>query len=133
MKARYEAAEASARVSEAFTGASDEMENVGRAIERAEERTEEMEARSAALDELRESGALDDVLSDKDDIDRELESLHGDREVEAELETLRAEMGKSSGNGASEEDVEVSDAESEVADAEVEAELENLKEEERES
>jgi phage shock protein A len=133
MKARYEAAEASARVSEAFTGASDEMENVGQAIERAEERTEEMEARSAALDELQESGALDDVLSDKDDIDRELESLHGDREVEAELETLRAEMGKSSGNGASEEDVEVSDAESEVADAEVEAELENLKEEERES
>jgi phage shock protein A len=73
------------------------------------------------------------VLSDKDDIDRDLESLHGDREVEAELETLRAEMGESSGNGASEEDVEVSDAESEVADAEVEAELENLKEEERES
>jgi len=134
-------AEASARVSEAFTGASDEMENVGRAIERAEERTEEMEARSAALDELQASGALDDVLSDKDDIDRELEGLRGDREVEAELETLRAEMGKSdaNGGGASAEEVTTADAEDadvsepDVSDAEVEAELENLKEEERDS
>ncbi len=39
MKARYQAAEASARVSEAFTGAGDTMADVHRSIERATERT----------------------------------------------------------------------------------------------
>jgi phage shock protein A len=92
MKARYEAAEASARVSEAFTGVGDTMEDVGRALERASERTERMEARAAALEELEESGQLENVLDDGDDIDRELDRLSTERSVEYELESLRAEM-----------------------------------------
>ncbi len=93
MKARYEAAEASSTVSEAMTATGEEFEDVGRAIERAEEQTEDMEARSAALDELHESGAFDNVLSDKDSIDRELEELSTDSGVEAELETLKSDVG----------------------------------------
>jgi phage shock protein A len=141
MKARYEAAEASARVSEAMTGASDEMSDISRTIERAQERTQDMEARSAALDELQESGALESELSDKSKLDRELEQLSTEGEVESELETLKSEMGDS------EEDTEESAAEAEaeaqaddvdpaevdppdVDEREVEAELEQLKEEE---
>ncbi|MBV0925352.1 PspA/IM30 family protein [Halomicroarcula limicola] len=92
VKARYEAAEASARVSEAFTGVGDTMADVGRAIERATERTERMEARAAALEELEESGQLESVLDDSDDIDRELDRLSNEKAVEYELETLRKEM-----------------------------------------
>ncbi|WP_424002439.1 PspA/IM30 family protein [Haloarcula salina] len=92
MKARYEAAEASARVSEAFTGAGDTMADVHRSIERATERTERMEARAAALEELEESGDLESVLDEGDSIDRELDRLSSERAVDNELETLRAEI-----------------------------------------
>ncbi|GGN91351.1 MULTISPECIES: PspA/IM30 family protein [Haloarcula] len=92
MKARYEAAEASARVSEAFTGVGDTMADVNRSIERATERTERMEARAAALEELEESGQLESVLEEGDDIDRELDRISNERAVEYELETLREEM-----------------------------------------
>ncbi|MBV0900304.1 PspA/IM30 family protein [Haloarcula salina] len=92
MKARYEAAEASARVSEAFTGAGDTMADVHRSIERATERTERMEARAAALEELEESGDLESVLDEGDSIDRELDRLSSERAVDNELATLRAEV-----------------------------------------
>ena len=146
MKARYEAAEASARVSEAVTGAGEEMEDVSRAIERAEERTEEMEARAAALDELRESGALENSLSDKSELDRELEALSTDSAVDTELETLKAEMG--AGEAETEADVgeatdgdldeqtgsdldaELEELDAEVTSEDIDKELEGLKEEE---
>jgi phage shock protein A len=92
MKARYEAAEASARVAEAFTGVGDTMEDVSRSLERAAERTEQMEARAAALEELEETGALESVLDEGDSIDAELDRLSNERAVEYELETLRAEL-----------------------------------------
>jgi phage shock protein A len=92
VKARYEAAEASARVSEAFTGVGETMADVSRSIERATERTERMEARAEALEELEESGQLENVLSEGDDIDRELDRLSSERSVENELATLRAQL-----------------------------------------
>jgi len=51
------------------------MTDVNRAVERAAERTEQMEARAAALEELEASGALDDVLAEGDDIDREFRTV----------------------------------------------------------
>ncbi|WP_377077070.1 PspA/IM30 family protein [Natronoarchaeum sp. GCM10025703] len=53
LKARHEAARASARVAESFSGVGGDLTDVNRAIERATERTEQMEARAAALEELR--------------------------------------------------------------------------------
>jgi len=93
VKARYEAAEASARVSEAMTGVGETMGNVGHALERATERTERMEARAAALEELEQTGQLETVLDEGDDIDRELDRLSTERSVEAELDTLRSQVG----------------------------------------
>jgi len=92
VKARYEAAEASARVSEAFTGVGTTLDDVGRTMERATERTERMEARAAALEELEETGQLENVLEEGDDIDRELDRLSTERSVENELDTLRAKL-----------------------------------------
>ncbi len=139
MKARYEAAEASTRVSEAVTGAGEEMENVSRTIQRAEEQTEEMEARSAALDELRESGDLENAISDKSQLDRELEDISTDNAVDTELETLKSEMGaetetetESADNGdtstGADLDAELDELDAETSDGEVDTELEELKE-----
>ncbi|WP_254831855.1 PspA/IM30 family protein [Haloglomus salinum] len=137
MKARYEAAEASARVSEAMSGVGDEMEETARAIERARDRTDEMEARAEAMDELQETGAFDDALSDEDELDRELREMRSDSEVEAELETLKAESGRGSTEveSAPEEPPAGEDADetTDAADPELEAELADLKEEDEET
>ena len=93
LKARHGAAEASARVAEAFTGAGGDMADVNRAIERATERTEQMEARAAALEELEASGALDDVLAEGDEIDRELDRRSTEQRVDRELDQLKTQLG----------------------------------------
>ena len=59
IKAQYSAAEAQVKISESVSGISEEMADIGTSIERAESKTEEMKARSAALDELIEQGTLD--------------------------------------------------------------------------
>jgi len=51
-----------------------------------------MEARAAALEELAETGQLESVLDEGDDIDRELDRLSTERSGESELDTLRAEL-----------------------------------------
>jgi phage shock protein A len=133
MKARYEAAEASTRVSEAMTGAGEEMSEIDRTIERAAERTRDMEARSAALDELQERGALSG-LGEGDELDRELEALHVESTVEGELETIKNDVGETDGADEVEGDeVVIDEAAVEppaVDDDEVDAELERLREEE---
>ncbi len=91
IKATYTAAEAQTRINEAFSGISEEMGDVGMAIQRAEDKTLQMQARAGAVDELISSGALDDASSINrgDDISRELDSLSSQSDVEAELAALK--------------------------------------------
>jgi phage shock protein A len=93
IKAQYSAAEAQVRIGEAATGVGEEMADVGLAIQRAKDKTEQMQARAAAVDELVESGALEDFTSDKTQLDRELEALSAEGSVDAELERMKAELG----------------------------------------
>ncbi len=92
IKATYTAAEAQTRINEALSGVGDEMGDVGQAIQRAEDKTAQMQARAGAIDELIASGALDDVTAPGggDDIARELDALSSDSDVEAELARLKA-------------------------------------------
>ncbi len=92
IKATYTAAEAQTKINEAFSGISEEMGDVGMAVQRAEDKTAQMQARAGAIDELIASGARDDAssLNRGDDIARELEAMSSDSQVEAELEALRA-------------------------------------------
>jgi phage shock protein A len=96
MKAQYSAAEASVRINEAATGIGDKMHETGLAIERARERTEEMQARAAAMDELVEAGTLEDLTGGRTDLDRELSAMASDQQVESELARLKAELGTGS-------------------------------------
>src|SRR5581483_9105197 len=72
IKAQYSAAEAQVRIGEAATGLGRNMEDVGLAVQRAKDKTEQLQARAAAVDELTTSGALTDFTSTDDDIDRQL-------------------------------------------------------------
>ena len=60
-----------------MSGIGEEMGDVGLAIQRAEDKTAQMQARAGAIDELIASGALDDVspVNGGDDITRELEAM----------------------------------------------------------
>ena len=91
IKATYTAAEASTRINEAMSGIGDEMGDVGQAIQRAEDKTAQMQARAGAIDELIASGVLDDAssLNRGDDIARELEAMSSQSDVEAELARLK--------------------------------------------
>ncbi len=93
IKAQYSAAEAQVKVTESVTGISEEMADVGLAVQRAEEKTENMKARSAALDELLESGTLTD-LSGGDEIEKELAKVKAQSTVDDELAKMKAEMKK---------------------------------------
>lgn len=66
-------------------------EEIDRAIERATDEVEEMQARSAALEELEGDGALDDGR-ETEKLDRELDAGATDSDVEAELETIRKNL-----------------------------------------
>jgi phage shock protein A len=92
IKATYTAAEAQTKINEAMSGIGEEMGDVGMAIQRAEDKTAQMQARAGAIDELIASGALDDAssLNNGDDITRELEAMSSQSDVEAELAKLKA-------------------------------------------
>ena len=106
IKATYTAAEAQTRINEAFSGISEEMGDVGLAIQRAEDKTAQMQARAGAIDELLASGALEDHVSGGTDyIQAELDKLGAGAGVESELARMKGEIAASApkqieGNGA---------------------------------
>ena len=100
IKATYSAAEAQTKINEAFAGISSELGDVGLAVQRAEDKTAQMQARAGAIDELVASGALEDVSSTgKDNLTIELERMASQSQVDDELARMRLELG-SGGNPA---------------------------------
>jgi phage shock protein A len=96
IKAQYSAADAQVKISEAATGVGEQMGDVGLAMQRAVEKTEDMKARSDAMGELEQSGTFDDLTqlgSGEDDVDRRLEQVTSASEVDSELAKMKAELG----------------------------------------
>lgn len=94
IKATYSAAEAQTKINEAFSGISSELGDVGLAVQRAEDKTAEMQARAGAIDELMASGALSDPMgTSKDSITVELERMASDSDVEAQLAAMKNQLG----------------------------------------
>jgi phage shock protein A len=97
IKAQYSAAEAQVRIGEAATGIGEQMADTGLAIQRAKDKTEQMQARAGALEELVESGTLEDFTAgDQTQLDRELAQLSSSSQVDTDLERLKAEIGAGS-------------------------------------
>jgi phage shock protein A len=94
IKAQYSAAEAQVRIGEAATGIGEHMADVGLAVQRAKDKTEQMQARASAIDELTAAGSLEDFTSTGDDIDRQLAQISQGSQVDDELAKMKAELGK---------------------------------------
>jgi phage shock protein A len=93
IKAQYSAAEAQVKIGEAATGIGEQMADTGLAIQRAKDKTAQMQARAGAIDELTASGALDDFTSDQTQLDRELGQIASQSQVDDELSKMKAEVG----------------------------------------
>ena len=94
IKAQYSAAEAQVRIGEAATGIGEHMADVGLAIQRAKDKTEEMQARASAIEELTAAGSLEDYTAQGDDIDRQLAQISQGGQVDDELAKMKAELGE---------------------------------------
>lgn len=93
--ARYSAAEAQVRIQEALSGLSDELADLGEALEQTELKTERMQARAFAIDQLVEAGILDrageNLLEASEDESARLEVSNT---VADQLESLKREIGQ---------------------------------------
>ncbi len=101
IKAQYSAAEAQVKISEAANGVGEEMADLGLAIQRAEDKTENMRARAGAVEELEAAGTFDDITqlgAGQDDIDRELAQMGSGAQVDDELAKMKAELGTGGGD-----------------------------------
>ncbi len=92
MKAQYTAASAESSVNEEAAGISRSFSDSGAALQRAQDKIANMQARAAATDELLQSGVLEDVGGDTDDIQHELDAAGANAQVDKELAALKAEI-----------------------------------------
>jgi phage shock protein A len=100
IKAQYSAAEAQVKIGEAAHGVGEEMADLGLAMQRAEDKTEQMRARASAVEELEQAGTFDDITQlggGEDDIDRQLRELTSGAQVDDELAKMKAELGQGGG------------------------------------
>jgi phage shock protein A len=96
LKAQYTAANAEASVNESVAGISSTLGDSGAALQRAQDKIANMQARAGALDELLQSGVLEDVGGDTDDIQKELDEAGSSADVDRELAALKAQIGPAS-------------------------------------
>ncbi|GLW99011.1 PspA/IM30 family protein [Microtetraspora sp. NBRC 16547] len=94
IKASYTAAEARTRISESVTGISEEMGDVGLAIQRAEDKTAQLEARAGALDELLASGVLEDATlpAGRDDLQTQLAGISAEGDIDEQIARMKRQL-----------------------------------------
>ena len=96
LKAQYQAARAQAAVGETATGTAGSFGDPGTGRRRSMDKIEAMQARAGAMDELLQSGVLEDVGGDTADIEQELDEAGRNAQVDKELAAMRAEIASSS-------------------------------------
>jgi phage shock protein A len=92
LKAQYTAAQAMTSVNETAAGISGSFGDAGAELQRAQDKIANMQARAGAMDELLQSGVLEDVGGDTDDIQKELDEASQAGEVDKELAALKAQI-----------------------------------------
>ncbi|HXB38082.1 MAG TPA: PspA/IM30 family protein [Acidimicrobiales bacterium] len=118
LKASYTAAEAQTKVGEAVSGISTSSKDAGATMQRAQDKIASMQARAGAIDELLASGALEDLSTPVDDIQKELDKVSSTNQVDNELAALKAELGTGVGGGGSAAALPSADAGAVAASAE---------------
>jgi phage shock protein A len=83
-------------VDESAAGISKSFSDSGAALNRAQDKIANMQAHAGALDELLESGVLEDVGGQTDDIQKQLDEVGNAAGVDQELAAMKAELAASS-------------------------------------
>ena len=94
VKAQYNAAQAQVKIQEAATGISEEMSDVNLAVERAQDKVLQMQARASAMDELTQQGTLPEIGAPGggDYLDQQLAQISNTSEVDRQLAELKSQM-----------------------------------------
>jgi phage shock protein A len=93
IKAKFSAAEAQVRINEAVTGVSQDFAELSADLQRAEERTESLQARATAIDKLVQDGDLAAISPTAESLDLRLGLAAADEAVERQLSALAREVG----------------------------------------
>jgi phage shock protein A len=99
LKASYTAAQAQTKIGEAVSGISESMSDTGLAMQRAQDRIAQMQARAGAVDELLASGALTDLSGTSDPLQNELDKASQQGQVELELAQLKGQLAPPAATG----------------------------------
>ncbi len=96
VKAQYSAAQAQVKVNEAITGISQEMTEMNLAMQRAQDKVLNMQARANAMETLVEQGVLGEQwlpgASNSDYLDRELQQIAAQQNVETQLQAMKQQL-----------------------------------------
>lgn len=102
VKAQYGAAQAQVKINEQVTGISQEMTEMNAAMQRAQDRVLNMQARANAMDSLIEQGTLGEQgllgPGSNDPLERELHQMSAQQNVEAQLQAMKQQMQLGGGN-----------------------------------
>jgi phage shock protein A len=96
VKAQYGAAQAQVKINEAATGISQEMSEMNLATQRAQDKVLSMQSRANAMESLIEQGTLSEQgligAGSGDTLDRELQQIASQQNVEAQLQAMKQQM-----------------------------------------
>jgi phage shock protein A len=92
LRAQYTAAQASASVNEDAAGISKSFSDSGAALQRAQDKIASLQARAGAMDELLQSGVLEDPGGNTDDIQKELDAAGSAAGVDQELAAIKTRL-----------------------------------------
>ena len=96
VKAQYNAAQAQVKINEVATGISEEMTEMNLAMQRAQDKVITMQARANAMETLIEQGTLSEQgllgAGSGDTLDRELQKISSEQNVEAQLQAMKQQM-----------------------------------------
>lgn len=94
VKAQYKAASAQVKINETVTGISQEMTEMNLAMQRAQDKVLDMQARANAMETLIEQGALGEqgISGSGDTLDRELQQISAEQNIEDQLQAMKQQL-----------------------------------------
>ena len=95
VKAQYNAAQAQVKINETVTGISNEMSEMNLAMQRAQDKVLDMQARANAMESLIDQGTLSEqgmIGGSGDTLERELQKISSEQNVDVQLQAMRQQL-----------------------------------------
>jgi phage shock protein A len=95
VKAQYNAAQAQVKINETVTGISNEMSEMNLAMQRAQDKVLDMQARANAMEALIDQGTLSEqgmIGGSGDTLERELQQISSEQNVEVQLQAMKQQL-----------------------------------------